>query len=186
MTEDLKKYVKFVLKWEGPMGRSTNDSASKNPCPTPFNGKTGWHTVKGIIYSTWVSVFGKDNDARFFAMNDEDWWKVFHGTFWTKMKLDSISNFKVAAFVCDVGWMSGTSRGIKTLQRGLKALGFDIKDDGEIGPKTIAAANAADSIKLLEAMYKERERFFREIAVGKNSVFLKGWLNRLNSFKKVF
>ena len=35
-------------------------------------------------------------------------------------------------------------------------------------------------------MLVERERFFRAISTGKNAVFLKGWLNRLNDFKKTF
>lgn len=178
---DLNKYIEFVKKWEGGLGKGTNDSSSKYPCPTPYKGVNGYHTNKGITYRAWVNVFGKDNDSRFFAMSDDDWWKVFHDSFWSKMQLDEIENFKVAALTCDIGWMSGTARGIITLQRGLK-----IQSDGIIGKQTLSAVNKANSIELLEAMYKERERFLREIGVGKNSIYLKGWLNRLENFKKVF
>ena len=54
----IEKYVKFTKKWEGGLSRDKNDSASSYPCPTPYKGKTGYHTNAGITYKTWVSFFG--------------------------------------------------------------------------------------------------------------------------------
>jgi hypothetical protein len=73
----MDKYVKFVYKWEGGLSRDKADSASKFPCPTPHNGLTGWHTNIGITYAVWKGMYGKNNDARFFAMGADDWWNVF-------------------------------------------------------------------------------------------------------------
>ena len=69
----INDYVAFTKKWEGGLSRDVSDSASKNPCPTPFNGKSGWHTNVGITYAVWRSEFGKDNDVRFFEMNNKDY-----------------------------------------------------------------------------------------------------------------
>jgi hypothetical protein len=35
--------------------------------------------------------------------------------------------------------------------------------------------------ELFELIWKEREAHFNRIAKGKNSIFLKGWMKRLNS-----
>jgi lysozyme family protein len=86
----------------------------------------------------------------------------------------------------EIAWGSGASQAIKTVQKCLNELGAKVAVDGAIGNKTIQAINSADPKKLLGVMLIERERFFRAISKGKNAVFLKGWLNRLNDFKKTF
>ena len=52
--------------------------------------------------------------------------------------------------------------------------------DGEMGPKTLAAALACDARQLAEAMIKGRAEFYTRLAQQKPAlrVFLKGWLRR--------
>ena len=58
-----------------------------------------------------------------------------------------------------------------------------LKADGIIGPKSIEKINSMDGKKLFEMLWEQRKRFFQSIGTGKNSVFLKGWMRRLESVK---
>jgi len=184
--EIINKYIAFTKKWEGGLSRDTADSASKYPCPTPYNGKTGWHTNVGITYKVWASMFGKGNDARFFAMNAEDWFNVFKTLYWNSVRADEFKSINVAIFVTGMAWGSGSKQAVKSLQVSIEKCGVKCDVDGIIGNNTIKAANSIDPTKLFDALTNERERFFRAIGVGKNAKFLKGWLNRLNDYRKTF
>ncbi len=60
-----------------------------------------------------------------------------------------------------------------------------LKDDGLFGPNTHANINAADSEVLFGRLKASREAFVRAIAANNRlqERFLKGWLNRIHSFK---
>ena len=76
--------------------------------------------------------------------------------------------------------MSGSVTAAKGIQ---KALG--LVADGLVGPKTLAALNAADKAAVFSKIFQARYKFFRNI-VDRNpsqKIFLKGWLNRLNAYK---
>ncbi len=62
-------------------------------------------------------------------------------------------------------------------------LGYDLAVDGIIGPQTIAAANKADPMRLLQVLrWKAAERYYRIAAQRTQSqVFLMGWLKRAYS-----
>jgi len=182
----IEKYIKFTKKWEGGLSRDKNDSASSYPCPTPFNGKTGYHTNVGITYKAWVSFFGTDNDARFFAMNSEDWFKIFKKGYWDGVRGDAYNSQNIAIFVTGMAWGSGVRQASKSLQVAINHCGKQCDVDGIIGVKTILLANSIEPKKLFDALTNERERFFYAIGVGKNAKFLTGWLNRLNDYRFTF
>lgn len=184
--EIIDKYVKFIKKWEGGLSRDKADSASSFPCPTPYQDKTGWHTNIGITYAAWVSFYGKTKDKDFFEMSSEDWFRVFKKGYWDKVKGDEYDSVNIAIFVTGMAWGSGAYQAGKSLQKSINDCGVKCTVDGKIGPKTIAAANSIDPRKLFDALTTERERFFRAISKGKNAKFLKGWLNRLEDYKKTF
>lgn len=184
--EIIEKYVKFIRKWEGGLSRNTSDSCSSYPCPTPYNGKTGWHTNAGICYSTWVSFYGKEADARFYAMSSEDWFKVFKKGYWDSVRGDAYNSQNIAVIVTGMAWGSGTRQAAKSLQRAINNCGVHCEMDGIIGPQTILLANSIEPKKLFDALIDERRRFFYAIGVGKNAKFLNGWLNRLNDYQSTF
>lgn len=185
---NLKTYIEFTKRWEGGLSRDKNDSASAYPCPTPFNGKSGWHTNIGITYKVWESVFGKSNDQRFFNMSDEDWFKVFKGLYWDSVKGDDYECFSIAVIVTGMAWGSGSSRAGITLQRALNNLGKAVAIDGKIGMKTIQAANSCDCKQLFDELIRLRKAFFISISEegSKNAKFRKGWLNRLADYERTF
>lgn len=184
----IKDYIAFTKKWEGGLSRDTSDSASKYPCPIAFNGKFGWHTNVGITYKVWQSEFGKYNEKRFFEMNNEDWFRVFKKLYWDSVKGDKYKCFSIAVIVTGMAWGSGSARAGITLQTALNKLGKPVAIDGQIGIKTIEAANSCNDVELFDEIMRLRIAFFKSIgAVGKpNNKFLKGWLNRANDYIKTF
>jgi len=182
----IEKYVKFTKKWEGGLSRDKADSASKFPCPTVYQGKNGWHTNVGITYTAWVQYFGKDNDARFYAMNSDDWFHIFKKGYWDSVRGDAYKSQNIAIIVTGMAWGSGARQAVKSLQTAINHCGVYCDVDGLIGIKTIEAANSIEPRKLFDAIASERERFFYAIGVGKNAKFLTGWLNRLNDYRYTF
>ena len=182
----IEKYVKFTKKWEGGLSRDKNDSASSYPCPTPYNGKSGYHTNAGITYKAWVSFFGTDNDHRFYTMNASDWFSIFKKGYWDGVHGDSFTSQNIAVFVTGMAWGSGVKQASKSLQVAINHCGLLCSIDGVIGNKTINAANAINPTQLFDELTAERERFFYAIGVGKNAKFLNGWLNRLSDYQKTF
>jgi len=185
---NLETYIKFTKKWEGGLSRDTSDSASSYPCPTSYKGISGYHTNVGITYRVWQSVFGKNNDARFFEMNNEDWFKVFKSLYWDSVKGDDYKCFSIAVIVTGMAWGSGASRASITLQQAINNCGGHVAVDGKIGMKTIAGANAINDIQLFDEIMRLRIEFFKAISEpgSKNAKFRNGWLNRAKDYIKTF
>lgn len=155
----------FILSWEGGFVNHPNDK--------------GGPTMRGITLKTFRSFYGQGksvNDLK--ALTDAQWMYIFRKGYWDVCKADKIEDQSVANLIVDWRWGSGEF-GTKRVQ---KCLG--VKDDGIIGPITLAAINASDGSTLFATLWKDREKHFRECASKKGqSVFLNGWLNRLNSIK---
>lgn len=188
MEKIIEKYVEFTKKWEGGLSRDKADSASSTPCPTLYKGLGGYHTNVGITYIVWKKMYGAKNDQRFFDMNSEDWFNVFKTLYWNGVRGDEYISKNVAIFVTGMAWGSGKKQAVKSLQTAIKNCGVEISIDSVLGNTTIRLANSIEPQKLFDALTTERERFFRYIGRPgtKNSKFLKGWLNRLNSYKENF
>lgn len=184
MTKTQIKLTNFIKKWEGGLSKNINDSASKFPCPTPHNGVIGYHTNKGITYKTWTYFFGKDNDESFFKMSNKDWFLIFSKGYYDPMKIIT-HNELLLCILSSWAWGSGVAGATKLLQ---KSIGTT--QDGIWGVKS---KNKLDGYikemgvnELAEYLCDCRHEYFVKIAIGKNSIFLKGWLNRLSDFRRTF
>lgn len=87
--------------------------------------------------------------------------------------------------LCHFDWSvnSGTGRSIRTLQQVV-----GVTQDSVIGPMTKQAIDAAvtahKEVWLCDRYNAIREDYYRRWGVGSQSVFLKGWLNRLNALRR--
>lgn len=183
----------YILQWEGGF---VNDPAD-----------AGGATNKGVTIATWRQCgYDKDNDGDIdvddlkMISNDDVKNIILKPHYWDRWKADQIQNQKVANILVDWVWASG-KHGITIPQRilGLKA-------DGIVGNKTLSAVNLAEPNQLFSVIYKARVDFLNEITessiakyeqkIGRkatekellkhtNKRFLKGWLNRLESIKKL-
>lgn len=101
----------------------------------------------------------------------EQWRDVLKTLFWDKWKADEIKSQPLANILVDWVWASGSS-GIKIPQRIL-----GVKQDGVVGPKTMAALNASDPKRLFDEIHNARIKFVNDIVARKPSQkkFIKGW-----------
>jgi lysozyme family protein len=147
---------------------------------------SGGATNIGVTIATWRQVGYDKNGDGYIGVDDlklltEDDVinRVLKPHYWDKWQADDIQNQSVANILVDWVWGSGVN-GIKIPQRLL-----GVKADGIVGPKTLAAVNAADSAKLFNDLKAEREAFLKRIVARNPSQkkFLRGWMNRLNDLK---
>ena len=106
---------------------------------------------------------------------------IYKTRFWDDIKGDQINSQQVANIFFD-GRVNHGRTGTKIMQRIL-----GVADDGVVGPITLNAINTANPQWLFNQYKAEREAFYNYL-VDNNagfSVFLNGWLNRINSFNYV-
>lgn len=105
--------------------------------------------------------------------------EVYKRRFWDKMRGDEIESQAIAEILFD-GYVNMGANAIKMIQNLV-----GVQQDGQIGPKTIEAINGSDELWLYTEYRNERKKFYINLANRKPQlqVFLKGWLNRIESFK---
>lgn len=158
---DPDKYIPMLKRFEG--GFVGN-----------FDGKIC--TNQGVTLETFREYFGSGKTCSDLAnITDGQWRLIFINGYWNRWRAYQIDNQSIANLLVD--WLYASGRwGIILPQRVL-----GVKDDGIVGPKTIAAINNHPNKKeLFKNLWKRREKHFRDIATGPKKKFLKGWLNRLS------
>lgn len=107
--------------------------------------------------------------------------QIYHQDWWTKYGYDQIQDQAVATKVFDLSVNMGPAQGHRILQRAVNFVdGAGLKVDGVIGPKTLAATNAADPEKVLQMMRYKAAEYYHALARKRveSRAFLLGWLNR--------
>lgn len=165
---DFEQAVKVILKHEGLFVDHPSDP--------------GGATNRGIILSLfkqYAKALGLEPTVDALKTLTEDQAKfIYREHFWDKMKGDEIKSQAVSEIIFDA-YVNMGNRALKWLQI---ELGVGI--DGEVGPITLAAINHAAPVVLFEQFKDARIDYYTRLAENKPSmkVFLKGWLNRVNSF----
>jgi lysozyme family protein len=180
---DSSKIISFIKAAEGGLSRATTDRASSNPAPWLFNGKKGWHTNRGITFTTFVSLAPKlgyeITPANFFNMPDSLWLKIFTFGYWTPMQLNNIQSQAIANCLADFAWASGVS-GART------SIAKFLDDKHEIYSSSTLENNIA--LNKLTIKFGE-EQIYRELIEWRRAFFLaipgsandKGWMNRMDA-----
>lgn len=166
-----EEIIKNTLKHEGGWSKHPKDP--------------GGSTNYGITLKTYRGIFPKATEADLHMMTREDAIIFYKAHIWRSARPE-----RIPEGIRDVWFDMVVNHGIINanilLQRALRVIDPSIADDGVIGPKTRETmTNIKDIQKVRDAIILERERFYRRIVERKPSqkVFLKGWLNRNNSFK---
>ena len=195
---DIRKLAPIILKWE------TGASPEKYIAPNiaiPITLEQQWEiarrrgfsddpddaggaTMCGITIATYkrycrLKCKPEPAVAQLKAITLREWLDILRALYWDKMCADKINNQSVANLCVDNVWGSGPGY-IKQIQ-----LVAGVTPDGIVGPKTLAAINNADQLKLFNRLVDRRRAFYMNICMSKNSnkKFLKGWINRLADFK---
>lgn len=155
----------FILSWEGGYVNHPNDK--------------GGPTNKGITIATYRAFCGRGKTVEDLKrLTDAEWDRIFITGYWNKWNADQINSQSIANLLVDWVWASGIW-GILYAQ---EVLG--VKQDGIVGPKTLAALNSQNESELFRKLWLRRKKHFEARAkLPGQSVFLRGWLNRLNGIK---
>lgn len=178
-----------ILKWEGGF---VNDPAD-----------SGGATNKGVTIATYKAYrkahgMKPPTVADLKKITDVEVLAILKEFFWDKMRADEINNQSIAELCVQGIWGSGTSY-IKVMQGVI-----GVKQDGSVGPVTLAAINSANQETLFKRLWERRKKFFEDIVansvsayerkIGRKATerellkytkkrFLRGWLNRLYDFQ---
>jgi lysozyme family protein len=101
---------------------------------------------------------------------------IYKHDYYDVCRIDMIENELLALHVFDMAVNAGIGRTIRMLQR---VILVDV--DGVMGEKTINTTNAAN---WAPAFIQARINYYKQIATGRNLVFLNGWLNRVQNTTK--
>ena len=163
---DKNNLIPIIKKWEGGYSDNPNDR--------------GGATNSGVTLAVYQSVYGKSktkNDLK--RMTNDQWNYIFTKLYWDKWKADDIKNQSIANILVDWVWMSGlgTIKKIQSL--------FGLTADGIVGNKTISYINSHDQEEVFNKIWNRRKQFYESLVKNNPSqkVFLKGWMNRLNTYK---
>ena len=97
--------------------------------------------------------------------------RIYKDRYWDAVRADELPE-AVRYAVFDAAVNSGPRQAIRWLQRAVGA-----KDDGIIGPKTLAAVRAADPERVLRRILAQRLRFMTELPNW--PAFGRGWARRI-------
>ncbi len=110
------------------------------------------------------------------ALTQEDVYPIYEKKYWNRIKGDDLpSGVDWAVFDWCVN--SGVGRSAKALQGIIGA-----KQDGGIGPNTLATLTKHDPKEIVEKMYNERQGFYEGLKTF--DTFGKGWTRRNKETKE--
>ena len=158
----------FILRWEGGFVDHPADP--------------GGRTNKGVtqrVYNAWRARQGQPGrDVKF--IDEAEVQAIYESGYWVPPRCDLLMQpLDLVQF--DTAVNMGPGRAVRFLQQ---AVGCGV--DGDFGPATERAVLACDGGDAVVKYCKLRESFYRDIVARKpdQGVFLKGWMNRLNSLRK--
>jgi lysozyme family protein len=145
----------------------------------------GGETNKGVTMATFQSssheLLGIDPTSdNLKALTDAQAGIIYKALYWNKIQGDAITLQDLANIVCDFFVNSG-SHATKLLQSVMIDMGANISADGVIGPGSIQALNGLPQVEVYRRYKQARIAFYQNLG-QKFPKFLKGWLNRVNSF----
>ncbi len=171
---DFSVFFPTLLKHEGGFVDNPNDP--------------GGATNKGITLKTFEGCAQKylgieptlDNLK---ALTDAQAEIIYKNLYWDRVWGDQFITQELANIVFDF-FVNAGANATKLLQREVNKMGSDIAVDGGMGNNTMNATNEKDQPELYNNYKQGRIQYYKDL-VEKNpklEVFLKGWLNRVNSF----
>ena len=146
---DHRKILEHVKSHEGGYSADPVDNASNDPSPIIGLDKRypslPVHTYRGVTWRTWKNYSAKKgvpvSADKFVSMSLATWEDLLKTLYWDSILGDQIKSQGAAEMIFEAVWGGGATRFNSDLQTYLQRRGYDIKADGAIGPKTVAALN---------------------------------------------
>lgn len=170
----------LLLKHEGGYSNNPNDPGG----PTKYGISLRFLRSQKVL----PADFDDDGDIDIEDIKDmtlEEASSIYKMEFWDKLGISRILDQRIANMVFGIAVNTGPNRSISILQKAIDAIcAGDVSVDGCIGDKTIKAVNSINSLKLLLSLKLKCASFYQSLVTAnpKLRIFLKGWLNRVNSY----
>lgn len=169
---DFKTYAPFLSSWEGGYANNKNDN--------------GGETYRGVTIATWTAYCKRKGiSVPLKKMSQAQWEEIMKTDYWDAVRASELRSQSVANQVADFAVNAGVNRAAVTLQQAVNAANHntDLKVDGIVGARTLAAANALNPSTLYWAYRELRTNFYKSLAAKsvKQATFLKGWLRRVEA-----
>ena len=165
----------------GLIGQAAFEKARKKGYVNDPDDKGG-ETMCGVTLYTFRSYFGQSKTGADLKNMSYAQWRFIMKKYWDRCKADSIRNQSIAEIFVDWHVNAGVSaiRKVQTY--------FGLKCDGIVGGQTIGALNGPDSKTIFERIKTARTAYYNKLCITTptNKKFLKGWLNRTNSFTFIY
>lgn len=157
MKENFEQSLKMLLHHEGGYVWHPEDPG----------GETNLGVTRAV-YEQWVGRQVMDGEMK--ALTVADVAPIYKTNYWDRIRADDLpSGLDFAAF--DWAVNSGTGRPAKVIQKYISA-----KQDGAIGPKTLALVAENDPSKMIQYLYEQRQKFYERLKTFET--FGKGWTRR--------
>lgn len=119
------------------------------------------------------------------SLKEEDASYIYKKYWWDKYKYENIDSQKIANKIFDMAINMGPINSHKIAQKSINDVNKEdkIKVDGIIGDKTLFSINRCEPIVLLDKIISYGKDYYNDLVKKNNnlSVFLKGWMNRINA-----
>ena len=163
MKENFNASLQYVLSFEGGWSDHPSDP--------------GGATMKGVTIETYRRYKMNPHITKDQLRNitDEEVADIYKTGYWDKCRCYDLPA-GVDFLVFDMAINAGVGRSSKLLQQSVGAAA-----DGVIGPMTIAATKAMDSIEVIDKFSAARADFYRSLPTF--GTFGNGWLNRVEHSK---
>lgn len=168
-----EKALSFTLRWEGGYVNHPDDPG----------GATNFGVTQGVYNAFRKSKGLETQTVRIITKNEVD--EIYLTNYWGRANCDDVAHVseELAAVHFDSAVNHGVGQANKFLQR---TVGVDA--DGIFGNRTMTAVRLAVSKgdDVVSGYIGQREIFYRTLVHNKPKmgVFLKGWLNRIESLRK--
>jgi lysozyme family protein len=157
MKENFEQSLKMLLHHEGGYVWHPEDPG----------GETNLGVTRAV-YEQWVGRQVMDGEMKTLKVADVA--PIYKTNYWDRIRGDDLpSGLDFATF--DWAVNSGTGRPAKVIQRYISA-----KQDGAIGPKSLALVAENDPSDMIQYLYEQRQKFYERLKTF--DTFGKGWTRR--------
>lgn len=173
----VKPALDHLLKWEGRYANDPDDAGGETYVGITrknFPAWSGW----AFLDAAKEKGLPLNGDGLFESLRAAVL-SFYVAYFWAPARCGELAHQGLADLYFSCAVNMGQRQAVKLLQRAVGA-----QDDGLIGPKTVAAANAAGAAAL-PALCKHVEAFYLDQVERRptDRKFLRGWLNRLADYR---
>lgn len=172
--------IKHVLNVEGGYQNHPNDKGNYNSLGQNVG------TNKGISARLYEQIIKRPPTvADIKSITTTQAIAIYKRLFWNPIKGDKIANESVALIIFD-WYVNSGGIGVKRSKQAIKKVCANsiLKADATMRDEEVEAINSCNQQAVFDTIKKERKIFYHELVDKdtKNAAFLKGWLNRLDTF----